>query len=76
LTDWEGLIERTAGASGAFIRELLRRAALLAAEDDADAPLRVREHHVAEALTELVVAGGALTQSLLGAPGLSMQEES
>jgi hypothetical protein len=33
------------------------------------------EHHVAEALTELVVAGGALTQSVLGAPGLSMQEE-
>src|SRR5207249_8681991 len=31
--DWERLVQRTAGASGAFIRELLRKAAVFAAED-------------------------------------------
>src|SRR2546430_876231 len=30
LADWDGLIERTAGVSGAFIRELLRKAAVFA----------------------------------------------
>jgi hypothetical protein len=53
--------------SGAFIRELLRKAAVFAAEDDGEAGLVVRDRHVEEALTELLVAGGALTQSLLGA---------
>src|SRR5262249_49663989 len=30
--DWESVVDRTAGASGAFIRELLRKAAVFAAE--------------------------------------------
>jgi hypothetical protein len=64
--DWDRLVERTAGASGAFIRELLRKAAVFAAED-ADGELVVRQRHVEEALGELLVAGGALTHSLLGA---------
>ena len=66
VEDWGRWIDRTAGASGAFIRELLRKATLLAAEDDETA-LVVRDRHIDEALAELVVAGGALTQSLLGA---------
>ncbi len=54
--------------SGAFIRELLRKAAVFAAEEDgAGETLVVRDPHVEEALTELLVAGGVLTQSLLGA---------
>jgi hypothetical protein len=65
--DWDRLVERTAGASGAFIRELLRKAAVFAAEDAADGELWVRQRHVEEALAELVIAGGALTHSLLGA---------
>jgi hypothetical protein len=65
--DWDRLVERTAGASGAFIRELLRKAAVFAAEDAADGDLLVRQQHLDEALAELVVAGGALTHSLLGA---------
>jgi hypothetical protein len=69
VRDWDRLVERTAGVSGAFIRELLRKAAVFAAEDDGDAPLTVRDRHIEEALTELLVAGGALTQSLLGARG-------
>jgi cell division protease FtsH len=67
VTDWDRLIERTAGVSGAFIRELLRKAAVYSAEDDGQAPLVVRDHHLEEALTELLVAGGPLTKSLLGA---------
>lgn len=67
LADWSGLIARTAGVSGAFIRELLRKAAVFAAEDDGATELVVRDRHVEEALDELLVAGGPLTQSLLGA---------
>lgn len=65
--DWDRLVERTAGASGAFIRELLRKAAVFAAEDTADGELQIAQQHLDEALAELVVAGGALTHSLLGA---------
>jgi ATP-dependent 26S proteasome regulatory subunit len=64
--DWDRLVERTERASGAFIRELLRKAAVFAAEDAADGELIVRPHHLDEAVTELLVAGGTLTQSLLG----------
>jgi hypothetical protein len=64
--DWPGLVERTAGASGAFIRELLRKAAIFAAEEASNGVLIVRPPHIDEALAELVIAGGALTKSLLG----------
>jgi cell division protease FtsH len=67
VADRDRLIKRTAGASGAFIRELLRKAAVLAAEEDGQALLKVTDRHLDEALAELVVAGGPLTQSLLGA---------
>ena len=63
----EKWIERTDGASGAFIRELLRKAALFAADDGGN--LVVEDRHLAEALHEIVVAGGELTRSLLGARG-------
>lgn len=64
--DWDRLINRTAGVSGAFIRELLRKACVYAAEEDGTAPLLVRDRHLEEGLTELLVAGGPLTKSLLG----------
>jgi hypothetical protein len=67
LADRDKLVERTAGASGAFIRELLRKAAMFAVEENGSGPLVVRDRHIDEALTELVVAGGTLTQTLLGA---------
>ncbi len=67
VADRDKLVECTAGASGAFIRELLRKAAVFAAEDNGSSPLVVRDPHIEEALAELVVAGGSLTQSLLGA---------
>ena len=67
VTDWPKLIERTTGASGAFIRELLRKAAVFAAEENGDATLVVRDQHIEEGLAELLIVGGQLTKSLLGA---------
>jgi cell division protease FtsH len=68
VSDMDKLVARTEGVSGAFIRELLRKAAVLAAEEDgAGGELVVRDGHVEEALAELLVAGGPLTQTLLGA---------
>ncbi|HEX4450807.1 MAG TPA: hypothetical protein VH143_08065 [Kofleriaceae bacterium] len=61
----EPYVERTAGASAAFIRELLRKAALFAAGDAGE--LEVKARHFDEALHEMVVEGGELTKSLLGA---------
>ena len=61
------LIGELDGTSPAFIRELLRRAALVAAEQTADGPLRVSEAHLAAALDELRRSGDELTQTLLGA---------
>jgi hypothetical protein len=64
VADLARFIARTEGASGAFIRELLRRAALFAA--DRGAELVVTDEHLDEALRDLVVDGGELTKSLLG----------
>ncbi len=62
----ESYVDRTNGASAAFIRELLRKAALFAA-DDSDGDLEIKAQHFDEALHEMVVEGGDLTKSLLGA---------
>lgn len=63
--DWDTPISRTQGVSGAFIRELLRQAAVVSAEEDGDSELVVRDRHLEEALAELLI--DPLTQSLLGA---------
>jgi hypothetical protein len=63
----ETFVRRTEGVSAAFIRELMRRAALFAADEGAE--VAVEDRHVDEALHELVVQGGELTKSLLGAKG-------
>ena len=57
-------IDRTKGASAAFIRELMRKAALFAADDGPT--ICVQDRHLDEALHELAVQGGELTKSLLG----------
>jgi ATP-dependent 26S proteasome regulatory subunit len=64
VAEWERFLHRTQGASAAFIRELMRKAALFAADDGAE--LAVADRHLDDALHELVVQGGDLTQSLLG----------
>jgi hypothetical protein len=64
VENMEQFVKRTNGASGAFISELLRKAALFAAPDGD--PIVVTDKHLDEAMHELVVAGGTLTKSLLG----------
>jgi len=64
LEHLDSYIKRTAGASGAFISELMRKAALFAAPDGD--PIVVKDRHMDEAMHELVVAGGSLTKNLLG----------
>jgi ATP-dependent 26S proteasome regulatory subunit len=64
------LIEALDGTSPAFIRELLRRAALVAAEETADGALRVTEQHLQAAHDELRRGSDELTQTLLGAQSI------
>ena len=64
LEDPETLVARTEGVSAAFIKELLRRATLLAAVEADE--IVVSDVHLAAALDELLVSGGVLTLRLLG----------
>jgi len=71
LSDPHAVIARTEGVTASFIKELLRRAALIAAEEDSDgtdseAPIRVTDAHLNAALDQLLDTRSALTQSLLG----------
>jgi cell division protease FtsH len=68
-TNLAEIIDRTQGASPAFIRELLRRAALLAMET-ADGDVVIDDTQLAAALQELTTDAGPLTGKLLG-----MQQE-
>jgi hypothetical protein len=82
LLDVPGLddvITRTEGVTAAFLRELLRRAALLAAAagqaDEGDgAPIRVTGAQLTEALDQLLDARAKLTRALLGGPGTAGQD--
>jgi len=63
-----GLIDQTEGVSAAFIRELMRKAALFSADESHNSEtIVVEDHHIDEALKELVFEGGELTKRLLGA---------
>jgi cell division protease FtsH len=65
--DVDPLLDRTDGASPAFIEELFRKAALMAAErGEHSDPLKVTTADFEAAVRELVEFGGALTQNLLG----------
>jgi cell division protease FtsH len=64
--DLDRVVERTEGVTASFIRELLRRAALMAADQDRT---QVTEEDVHAALDELLSTTSALTRSLLGVPG-------
>ena len=67
LSDRERVVERTEGVSAAFIKELLRKSAVLAADSSVDGDgLVVTDDHLDRALFELVVEGGDLTKALLG----------
>jgi ATP-dependent 26S proteasome regulatory subunit len=66
--DLDAVIARTEGVSAPFLKELLRRAALLAADADADGegPLRVTDSDLTTALDELLAVRSQLTRALLG----------
>jgi ATP-dependent 26S proteasome regulatory subunit len=64
LSRW---VDQTEGVSPAFIQELLRKAALFAAERGGNGQgLAVTDDDVSSAVHELVYFGGELTQKLLG----------
>jgi ATP-dependent 26S proteasome regulatory subunit len=71
----DSLIASLEGVSPAFIRELLRRAALLAADDSADGALRVGPN-LEHALNEFRRGATDLTNALLGAPGEEARDPS
>lgn len=60
--DVGGIVHRTDGVSPAYVKELLRKAALLAAEQDAPA---LTQRHLDAAMDELA-AGGQLAERLVG----------
>lgn len=68
LEDTEQIIARTEGASPAFIQELIRKAAMIAAEQNTvtDGVIHVSDQNMDTALREMVYGGGALTRNLLG----------
>lgn len=63
--DLDAIVVRTAGASQAYIKELLRKAVVLAVADASDEPLVVTAAHLDTALAEMD-EGGRLAQRLLG----------
>ncbi len=66
LHDRDGLVAALEGSTPAFLREVLRRAALAAAEEGGEGVLRVQDHHLRATLDELRASGAELTQTLLG----------
>jgi ATP-dependent 26S proteasome regulatory subunit len=75
VSSLEPIIKRTDGVTAPFLKELLRRAALLAAESDDrgdaleaadDTPIRVTDEHLTAALDELLDSRSKLTRVLLG----------
>jgi hypothetical protein len=68
LKDPALVVAKTDGASPAFIQELVRKASLLAAEEESlhGGLLHVTDRHFEESLRELVLGCGQLTRNLLG----------
>lgn len=61
------IVNRTAGVSAAFIKELMRRAVQFHIERDGDGELSSDD--ILQALDEMLVRGGSLNMKLLGAHG-------
>src|SRR6266550_186020 len=67
----DAIVAKTNGVAASLIKELMRKAAVLAAheealEDAASGRLTVTDAHVNTALDELLSEGGALTRALIG----------
>jgi ATP-dependent 26S proteasome regulatory subunit len=59
----EVIVRKTKGASGAFIKELMRRSAQFLLETGAE---NLSEGHIESALDEMLFSGGELNSKLLG----------
>ena len=69
IEDLEAIVTRTAGVAASFVKELMRRAALLAAQEpDGSGRLTVTDKHLQEALAELLDQSSMLARRLLGGP--------
>jgi ATP-dependent 26S proteasome regulatory subunit len=68
LTVEDAVIERTEGVTAAFLKELLRKAAVLSCEEDEAGlgPIRVTDAHLTAALDQLLDNRNQLTRVLLG----------
>jgi hypothetical protein len=64
----ESVIGRTEGVTAAFLKELLRKAALISCAEDAagEGPVRVTDAHLTAALDQLLDSRNQLTRALLG----------
>jgi len=70
LSELDAIVRRTAGVTASFVKELMRKAALLSAlEGEGDGPPGVIDRHVDEALEELLSEESAMTRALLGGMG-------
>jgi ATP-dependent 26S proteasome regulatory subunit len=66
----DAIVDRTAGVSAAFLKELGRRVALVAADaTDSDQPLVIRHDHVTEALDDLLEHSSPVLRAALGTAG-------
>jgi ATP-dependent 26S proteasome regulatory subunit len=68
LAGEESIIEQTEGVTAAFLKELLRKAAVRSCEEDeaGEGPIRVTDAHMAAALDQLLDSCNQLTRVLLG----------
>jgi cell division protease FtsH len=67
LDDSDAVVDATNGVTASFIKELVRKSALVATLRDGGDPLVVSDDDVHAALRELLEEGSALTRVLLGA---------
>jgi cell division protease FtsH len=67
ISDIDGFVRRTSGVTASFVKELVRKAALLSAlEGGGDGAPVVRDRHLALALDELLAHESEMTRALLG----------
>jgi hypothetical protein len=67
VSDMGSVVARTSGVTAAFIKELVRKSALLAAStSDGAGTITVRDEHLNTGLDELLAERSALTRVLLG----------
>jgi ATP-dependent 26S proteasome regulatory subunit len=68
IDDRDAVVQRTVGVTASFMKELMRKAALMSAlEGEGDGAPTVTDRHMNAALDELLADEGEMTRALLGA---------